>query len=99
MSELKSRPPAKKTLDLDDFISGADEKTAPKKMIKKRKPSYPWEDSNVREDVTKTYNLRLPEPYLLKLKYIAAHTPNSMHKFCMNVLEKEIDKKIKELTK
>jgi len=99
MSDLKSRPPAKKELNLDDFISGAEEKTAPNKTVKKRKPAYPWEDSNVREDVTKTYNLRLPEPYLLKLKYIAEHTPNSMHKFCMTILEKEIDKKIKELTK
>ena len=53
----------------------------------------------MRDDVTKLYNLRLPEPYLLKLKYIAEHTPDSMQKFCLNVIEKEIDKEIKELTK
>ena len=100
MSELKSRPPTKKAADLDAFISGAEEKTTPKpKAQSKRKPAYPWEDTGVREDVTKVYNLRFSEPYLLKLKYIAEHTPDSMHKFCMNVLEKEIDKKIKELTK
>lgn len=98
MSELKSRPPTKKTPDLDAFLSGAEEKTAPKTKPK-RKAVYPWEEESVREDVTKVYNLRLSEPYLLKLKYIAEHTPDSMQKFCLAAVEKEIDKKIKELTK
>ncbi len=31
MSNLKSRAPEKKTPNLDSFISGADEKTTPKK--------------------------------------------------------------------
>ncbi len=99
MSELKSRPPTKTPPNLDDFISGAEEKTAPKKTQSKRKSHYPWENTGVREDINKVYNLRLSEPYLLKLKYIAEHTPESMQKFCLNVIEKEIDKKIKELTK
>ena len=99
MSELKSRLPGKSKPDLDAFLSGADEKTEPEKVTPKRKSKYSWESSSVREDVTKVYNLRLSEPYLLKLKYIAEHTPDSMQKFCINVLEKEIDKKIKELTK
>lgn len=98
MSELKSRPPAKKAPNLDDFLSGAEEKTTPKAKPK-RKTAYPWEEESVREDVTKVYNLRLSEPYLLKLKFIAKHTPDSMQKFCLATLEKEIDKKIKELTK
>ena len=98
MSELKSRPPAKQKQDVDAFISGAEEKGKPK-TTKKRKVAYPWEAAGVRDDVTKLYNLRLPEPYLLKLKYIAEHTPDSMQKFCLNVIEKEIDKEIKELTK
>jgi len=99
MSELKSRPPIKKTPNLDAFLSGAEEKTAPKKTAQKRKSNYSWEDASVRDDVTKVYNLRLSEPYLLKLKYIAEHTPDSMQKFCKSIIEKEIDKKIKELTK
>ena len=99
MSDLKSRPPSKKTPDLDAFLSGAEEKTAPKKAVKKRNSTYPWEEAVVRDDVTKVYNLRLSEPYLLKLKYIADNTPDSMQKFCKSILEKEIDKKIKELTK
>jgi hypothetical protein len=100
MSELKSRPPVRKKPDLDEFLTGAEEKKTQKpKTQSKRKPAYSWEDTSVREDVTKVYNLRLSEPYLLKLKYIAEHTPDSMQKFCISVIEKEIDKKIKELTK
>ncbi|MEO1925434.1 MAG: hypothetical protein ABGY08_05540 [Gammaproteobacteria bacterium] len=99
MGDLKSKPPTKKTPNLDDFLAGAEEKKSPKKEVVKRKSAYPWEDDGVRDDVTKVYNLRLPEPYLLKLKYISEHTPDSMQKFCLATIEKEIDNKIKELTK
>ena len=95
MSELKSRPPAKKVPDLDSFLTGAEERMT----TKKANNTYPWEQASVREDVTKVYNLRLSEPYLLKLKYIAEHTPDSMQKFCISILEKEIDNKINELQK
>jgi hypothetical protein len=102
MSELKSRPPAKpkaNEADLDAFLSGAEKKVAAAKPAPKSKAAYPWEEGGVREDVTKVYNLRLPEPYLLKLKYIAEHTPDSMQKFCLNVLQEAIDAKIDELAK
>ncbi|MDD2740416.1 MAG: hypothetical protein PHR94_15920 [Methylomonas lenta] len=100
MSELKSRPPgkAKQDLDLEAFISGAEKKVEPK-TTKKLASVYPWEETAVRDDVTKVYNLRLPEAYLLKLKYIAEQTPDSMQRFCLNVLQGAIDKKIDELTK
>jgi hypothetical protein len=98
MSELKSRPPSKTEQDLDAFIGGAERRTLPK-QASINKVIYPWEEASIREDVTKVYNLRLPEPYLLKLKYIAEHTPDSMQKFCLNVLEEAIDAKIDELTK
>jgi hypothetical protein len=51
----------------------------------------------VREDVQKVYNLRLPEAYLLKLKYVAEHTPVSMQQFCLAALLPAIDAKIEEL--
>ncbi len=100
MSELKSRLPGKtkQDLDLEAFIGGA-EKKAESKQVKKQTTDYPWEEAGVRDDVTKVYNLRLPEAYLLKLKYIAEHTPDSMQKFCLNVLQSAIDNKIDELTK
>lgn len=98
MSELKSRPPAKQKPDLDAFISGAEEKNSIQ-SAPIQKVIYPWQEAGIREDVTKVYNLRLSEPYLLKLKYIAEHTPNSMQKFCLSVLEQAIDKEIDRLTK
>jgi len=99
MSKLQSRPPTKKTSDLDAFLSGAEEKKSPQIQTPKHKETYPWEADGIREDVTKVYNLRLSEPYLLKLKYIAEQTPDSMQKFCKSILEKEIDNKINELIK
>jgi hypothetical protein len=42
--------------------------------------------------------LRLPEPYHLKLQYIAAHTPYSMQRFLQEVVYAAIDQKIAELT-
>lgn len=106
MNKLRSRPPA---AGADEFIAGAEaerkepevqEKPAPKPAPQpaRQKVRYPWDNPGVREDVAKIYNLRLPEPYLLKLKYIAAHTPDSMQRFCLDVLIPEIDRKIKELT-
>jgi hypothetical protein len=98
MSKLKSKlPGASDNKDLEAFIAGAEEKGTAK-SIQKRIEVYSWEEPGVREDVIKVYNLRLPEPYLLKLKYIAENTPDSMHKFCLNVLQDAIDAKIEELT-
>lgn len=96
MSNLKSRPPAKKAQNLDNFISGAEDKTSKAKSNHAHE-MFPWENSDVRPDILKIYNLRLSEPYFFKLKYIAENTPDSMQKFCINVLEKEIDKKIEEI--
>ena len=61
--------------------------------------AFPWEDDKVREDCINRFNIRLSEPYLLKLKYIAEHTPDSMQKFCLTVLHEAINEKIEELTK
>ncbi len=99
MNKLKSRLPGQKNdSDIDAFISGAENRTAKNPIIDK-KDSFPWEAAGIRDDVTKVYNLRLPEPYLLKLKYIAEYTPDSMQKFCLNVLQEAIDAKIDALTK
>lgn len=101
MSELKSKLPSNSQnvdINLDEFLSGADSKTVTTKKITKS-VIYPWQEDRVREDVTKLYNLRLPEPYFLKLKYIANNTSDSMQTFCLNVVQKAIDAKIAKLTK
>jgi hypothetical protein len=93
---MKSRLPGKNSSAIDAFIAGAADKTINTSNAQSL-VTLPWEYLGVREDVTKVYNLRLSEPYLLKLKYIAEHTPDSMQKFCLNVLQNAIDEKIKEL--
>lgn len=102
MSKLKSKLPGTsgKGQDMEAFIAGgAATKSETAASFSKTSSIYPWEAAGVRDDVLKLYNLRLPEPYLLKLKYIAEHTPDSMQKFCWQVLQDAIDKKIEELTK
>lgn len=60
--------------------------------------AYPWQHPRVRDDVLKVYNLRLPEPYLLKLRFIAGNTPGSMQRFCLDALLPAIDAEIERLT-
>jgi hypothetical protein len=81
----------------DDFISGAPVFSADAPVLAARPKGHPWEAHGVRDDIPKVYNLRLPEPYLLKLKFIAEQTPDSMQKFCLGVLLPAIDAKIEEL--
>ena len=101
MSELKRTP--RKVQRETAFIEGAERQPGSAMQVSQRLAEmsaaveFPWEAPSVREDVTKLYNLRLPEAYLLKLRYIAKHTPDSMQKFCLNVLLPAIDKKVEEL--
>ena len=93
------KPGSQATPNVADFIGGAERRgQASSHTVSNDTEPYSWENPRVREDVQKAYNLRLPEPYLLKLKYIAEHTPDSMHKFCLNVLLPAIDERIEELT-
>lgn len=78
---------------LEAFLTGAetaDQPPAPEP------PIYPWAQG--RPDVIKTYVLRLPEPYHMKLQYIAAHTPYSMQRFLQEVVYAAIDQQIADLT-
>ncbi|TPV93789.1 MAG: hypothetical protein B7733_18700 [Myxococcales bacterium FL481] len=107
--KLQSRPPRPK--NAEEFISGAerDRLDSPRKSGKKRgikdratksasKRRLPWQAEHVRDDVVKGYALRLPEPYLLKLKFIAANTPLSMNGFIVEVLKPAIDQRVADIT-
>jgi hypothetical protein len=110
--KLSSRPPqigGHGSDALEAFIGGAGIQTTEPPALAPAPPEppsvpeaaprpYPWAAPGVREDVAKVFNLRLPEPDLLKLKYIADHTPDSMQQFCQRVLLPAIDAKIQELT-
>lgn len=59
----------------------------------------PWEEPGVREDVVKQYNLRLPEPDLLKLRYVVEkQRAKSINSYILNVLLPQLDADIAELT-
>jgi hypothetical protein len=106
---LRAKPPSRRELpDLHDprlaaFLGGAERayaeegNTAAEIEVMEPPPALPWDDPAVRPDVTKLYNLRLPEGYLLKLRYIADHTPLSMQRFCLELLLPAIDEKIDQL--
>jgi hypothetical protein len=102
-SKLRSRPPGEAG-SVEEYISGAVTETRQETSSLGSKSErwtgkrYSWQAPAVRADMTKVYNLRLPEPALLKLKYIAEHTPDSMQKFCLDLLLPAIDAKIDELT-
>ena len=96
MTEPFRRPPQPRTVSseaLEAFLRGADTVESP---ASPRAAPWPWEQG--RADVIKTYVLRLPEPYHMKLQYLAAHTPYSMQRFIQEVLTAAIDAKIAELT-
>lgn len=62
-------------------------------------PERPWEASGVRGDVTKVFNLRLPEPLKLKLDYIRENTRISAHEFVMSALVPAVEAEIRRLEK
>ena len=64
-------------------------------MTRGNRAFYPWQDEKVRDDVIKTFNLRLPEPLFLKLKFLADNTKRtSMHGICIDALEPTIEREV-----
>ncbi len=106
-SQLSSRPPVKQLTNLDDprlkdFIEAAESpKSSGTLSIEKNKFQnsfeFPWESKNVRSDVYKVFNLRLPEAYYMKLKFLSENERESHHKILMKIICPEIDNKIKKL--
>lgn len=90
---MKATPPKLSQESLDkaknDFINQPNKSST--------KTSYPWEAADVRDDVYKTFNIRLKESDYLKLKYIAEHSKDSMHSICLEPIEDIIQKKLAEI--
>jgi hypothetical protein len=57
----------------------------------------PWQQPGVRADVTKPFNLRLPEPLKLKLDYIRERTRISVHEFVMEALVPAVEAELERL--
>ncbi|MGX6959673.1 MAG: hypothetical protein ACIPMY_00045 [Rickettsia endosymbiont of Pentastiridius leporinus] len=52
----------------------------------------PWEDDLIREDVQKVFTVKLPEKFILKIKYISERTNKSQQKIVREIICREIDK-------
>lgn len=106
-SMVKKTPPfsrkplkQKNTSSADEFINAAEDHIPTpslKKPVKKLQ-KMPWEESKLRNDVFKIFNLRIPERDFQKLKYLSKESGDSMHKLCLDILLPKINRKINELT-
>lgn len=107
MANLRTRRPR---LDSDSFIAAAEAPAEPAvvnppsptvrpaaKAGEGRGERLPWEQPGVRADVTKPFNLRLPEPLKLKLDYIRGHTRISVHEFVMAALVPAVEAELERL--
>lgn len=92
MSE--QRPFTRRPQTIQEFIEDAE---TPVPARQTDHGPLPWEGA--REDVTKPYQLRLPEKHYQMLKYIAKNTPYSMHAFCLEKLLNAIENKALEIAR
>ncbi len=94
---MDSKKFSRKPANVEDFMGEAGRPLdidSPARQDSLRPPA-PWDAG--RPDVAKAFNLRLSEPHLLMLRYIAEHTPDSMQTFCLKALLPAIEAKIAEL--
>lgn len=89
MNKLSAYPPSRKSME--EFILEAENK---KKDHKKNTDheKLPWEDDLIREDVQKVFTVKLPEKFILKIKYISERTNKSQQKIVREIICREIDK-------
>lgn len=89
MNKLSAHPPSRKSME--EFILEAENK---KKDNSKNSNNekLPWEDDLIREDVQKVFTVKLPEKFILKIKYISERTNKSQQKIVREIICREIDK-------
>ena len=91
-NKISSHPPSKKSLE--DFISEAGERKREQGSNKQQivENSYPWNDPMIRADIQKVFTVKLPEEYILKIKFISDKTNKSQQKIVREIICQEIDK-------
>lgn len=89
MDKMTPSPPR----TVEDFINSAEKKP----LQPEDKQKLPWLNPNVRDDVIKGLNVRLSEPYLIKLKFIGENSRCSQQRFARETLEKAIDEMIDKI--
>ena len=89
MRSSKPQAQNKQRENVDDFIAGAEQTTA---------IDYPWKAEEVRPDMNKVFNLRLPEDMFLKLKYLSENQRRrSMQSICLDAIEPYIEQELKKV--
>ncbi len=85
----------------EDFLSEVDKKSPSEAETVEKEENefgFPWQEPGVSELVLKSFNLRLPEPDFLKLKFVASRSPDkSMHAFCARVVM-EVKRQLKNVS-
>jgi hypothetical protein len=87
--KLSLVPPIQKQPTPEEFIRQA---TIPPVVTDDK--AYPWENPRVRADVIKAVNLRLSEPYILKLQYLAEKTHKSQQELIRECLLPWLDEEV-----
>lgn len=87
MSKITSHPPKR---SLQEFILDAERKNNKENAIVEAK-TLPWEDENIRADVQKVFTVKLPEEYILKIKYASDSTNKSQQKIVREIIQQGID--------
>ena len=91
-NKITSHPPKKSTVEMEEFILGAEKKGTKDDKYKQKIKKFPWEDSSVRDDVTKAFTAQLPEEYILKIKFLSDYTNKSQQKIVREIICQQVDK-------
>ena len=95
-NKLTSHPPSKKPVE--EFILAAEQRREDSDYNKtKIGEIYPWQDSLVRSDVQKVFTVKLPEEYILKIKFISDKTNKSQQKIVREIVCHEVDNIVSQL--
>jgi len=77
--------------ELESFIKAAHANDS------EHEPVKPWDQPHVRDDVMVMVSLRLPEPYVLKLRYISEKSRVSQQALLRDLVLEWIDQEIGKL--
>jgi len=90
--KLSLRPPTHKSEDDEkrEIIAGVS--NAP--TVKEGNEPKPWDDPKVRKDLMIAVSLRLPEPYVLKIRWLSEKTRISQQEMLREILLPWLDQKI-----
>ncbi len=92
-NKITAHPPQRKSSQ--DFILEAESKN--KVESRAEKIILPWEESGVRHDVQKVFTVKLPEEYILKIRFVSEQTNKSQQKIVREIICSEIDELLKEM--